>query len=137
MLSVVLLSVGTAFAADNATDVVAIDDEVTVDEPLAVGGDAQPVSSNESTAVVTKDNFNSYFDENGTLLSNVTSDELKFSGDISDVGVSSIGINRPIAISGDNAVFNNVSIDVFASDVVISGLTINQDNSGFAIGVCN
>ena len=137
MLSVVLLSVGAAFAADNATDVVAIDDEVTVDEPLAVGGDAQPVSANESTAVVTKDNFNSYFDENGTLLSNVTSDELKFSGDISDVGVSAIGITRPIAISGDNAVFNNVSIDVFASDVVISGLTINQDTSGFAIAVYN
>ena len=137
MLSVVLLSVGAAFAAENATDAVAIDDEVTVDEPLAVGGDAQPVSANESTAVVTKDNFNSYFDEHGSLLSNVTSDELKFSGDISDVGVSAIGITRPIAISGDNAVFNNVSIDIFASDVVISGLTINQDTSGFAISVYN
>ena len=88
MLSVVMLSLSAAFASDNATDVVAIDNEIVIDEPLAVDENSQAVSADEN--VVTKDNFNNYFDSTGSLLSNVTSDELVFSGDISNVGVDNI-----------------------------------------------
>ena len=87
--------------------------------------------------VVTKDNFNNYFDSTGSLLSNVTSDELVFSGDISNVGVDNIVLNRSIKISGNDAVLTNISIDVKSSDVVISGLTINQDKGEFGISVSN
>ena len=50
-LCLVILSVGATFAADNATDVVAVDNEITIDEPLAVEQDAQVVSDGEKTAV--------------------------------------------------------------------------------------
>ena len=135
MLSVVMLSLSAAFASDNATDVAAIDNEIVIDEPLAVEEDSQAVSANEN--VVTKDNFNNYFDSTGSLLSNVTSDELIFSGDISNVGVDNIVLNRSIKISGNDAVLTNISIDVKSSDVVISGLTINQDKGEFGISVSN
>ena len=135
MLSVVMLSLSVAFASDNATDVAAIDNEIVIDEPLAVEEDSQAVSANEN--VVTKDNFNNYFDSTGSLLSNVTSDELIFSGDISNVGVDNIVLNRSIKISGNDAVLTNISIDVKSSDVVISGLTINQDKGEFGISVSN
>uniref|UniRef100_UPI0025DE39B3 hypothetical protein n=1 Tax=Methanobrevibacter sp. UBA188 TaxID=1915473 RepID=UPI0025DE39B3 len=135
MLSVVMLSLSAAFASDNATDVVAIDNEIVIDEPLAVDENSQAVSADEN--VVTKDNFNNYFDSTGSLLSNVTSDELVFSGDISNVGVDNIVLNRSIKISGNDAVLTNISIDVKSSDVVISGLTINQDKGVFGISVSN
>ena len=135
MLSVVMLSLSAAFASDNATDVVAIDNEIVIDEPLAVEENSQAVSADEN--VVTKDNFNNYFDSTGSLLSNVTSDELIFSGDISNVGVDNIVLNRSIKISGNDAVLTNISIDVKSSDVVISGLTINQDKGEFGISVSN
>ena len=135
MLSVVMLSLSATFASDNATDVVAIDNEIVIDEPLAVDENSQAVSADEN--VVTKDNFNNYFDSTGSLLSNVTSDELVFSGDISNVGVDNIVLNRSIKISGNDAVLTNISIDVKSSDVVISGLTINQDKGEFGISVSN
>ena len=135
MLSVVMLSLSAAFASDNATDVVAIDNEIVIDEPLAVDENSQAVSADEN--VVTKDNFNNYFDSTGSLLSNVTSDELVFSGDISNVGVDNIVLNRSIKISGNDAVLTNISIDVKSSDVIISGLTINQDKGEFGISVSN
>ena len=110
MLSVVMLSLSAAFASDNATDVVDIDNEIVIDEPLAVDENSQAVSADEN--VVTKDNFNNYFDSTGSLLSNVTSDELVFSGDISNVGVDNIVLNRSIKISGNDAVLTNISIQI-------------------------
>ena len=62
--------------------------------------------------------------------------ELKFEGEISDVGVDTIKLNRTIKISGD-AILNNISIDVKAKDVVISGITINQNKGSAAITVFN
>ena len=138
LLSVVLLSLGTAFASDNATADLSIDDESAVDESLSA--DDSPVVSdgNDSAAnIVTKDNFHDYFDELGSLLENNTSDELIFSGEISDVGVKSILLDRPIKITGQNATLNNIGINVISKDVIISGLTFNQNNGSMAILISN
>ncbi len=131
MLSVVLLSVSVAFASDNATDTVTIDEESQFDEPLAVEENTSIVSDGGS-AVVTKDNFKEYFDESGELLKNVTANELKFSGEISDVGVDTIILSRPVNVAGDG-ILNNISIHVNSSNVIISNITINQNNESFAI----
>ena len=106
LLCVVMLSVSATFAADDNVDAVAID-EIDDGEPLAVDEDSQSLSAGD---VVTKDNFNSYFDNYGKLLDNVTATELTFKGEISDVGTNSIILDRPIKISGDNSTFNGVSI---------------------------
>jgi len=142
MLSVVLLSLSAAFAIDDDgimaiednTEELAIDD-VDDDENLALDEDSSIVGDDE-TPVVTKDTFKNYFDENGELYNNVTAGELKFEGDISNVGVDTIKLNRTIKISGD-AVLTNISIDVKAKDVVISGITLNQNKGSAAITVYN
>ena len=132
MLSVVLLSISATFAADDNVDAIAIDD--ITDEPLAVDDDSQALSEED---IVTKDNFNNYFDSNGTLRSNVTASELTFSGDISDVGVDTIVLNRAISIFGENSTLTNIAIDIKADNVVISGLTINQNNGAYAVSAFN
>ena len=133
LFTVVLLSVSAAFASDDVATDLSIDEESTIDESLSV--DDSPVVSdgNDSAAIVTKDNFHDYFTELGALSENVTSDELIFSGEISDVGVNSILIDRSIKLTGQNATFKDVSIQVISKDVIISGLTINQNNGTHAI----
>ena len=141
MLCLVLLSASTVFATDDvADDTIAVNDEITIDETLTIEEDISTVSADESDVssnVVTKDTFSNYFDENGTLLSTVTSEELTFKGDISDVGVDKIVFNRTIKIIGDDAVISNVVVDIQADDVIISGLTINQNNGTAAIAISN
>ena len=132
MLCLVMLSVGSAFAADNNSDLA--NDDLTGGETLAISDDTQVASDETVTSdVVTKENFNNYFDGNGSLLSNVTAKELTFSGEISDVGVNTIVLDRSITLTGNNATLSNIAIDVKASDVVISGLTLNQNNGTYAI----
>ena len=139
MLCIVICSVSATFAADDVADAIAADDEISVDEPLAV--DETPTVSEDDTSVtsdvVTKDNFKEYFTESGTLNTTVNATELTFKGEISDVGVDAIVLDRPIKITGENSTFTNVAIDVKSSDVVISGLTINEDKYIAAISVLN
>ena len=125
----------SAVAIDDNVDQIAIDEKVINDEKLNVEEDSPTVSAGEA-ATVTNDTFKNYFDENGTLRGNVTADELEFNGTFENVGVDTINLNRTIKISGDG-VLNNISIDVKAKDVVISGITINQNNGVAAINVYN
>ena len=60
--------------------------------------------------VVTNDTFFYYFDGTGALLDNVTSDELIFEGDFSDVGVNYIIIDTPIKVLTSS---NNVKSSIF------------------------
>ena len=117
-----MLSVSATFAADDNTEAVAID-EISGDEPLTIDENSQTLSEGD---VVTNDTFYNYFDSAGSLLPNVTSSELTFKGDISGIGLDTIVLERPIKITGDNAIITNIAIMVESSDVVISGLTINQ-----------
>ncbi|WP_407409951.1 hypothetical protein [Methanobrevibacter sp.] len=119
-----VLSVGAAFAADNATDVIAVDDEITVDEPLAVEQDVQKVSANESSAaVVTPENVNQYIDESGQLYENVTADEIVFDGTFNNLNLT---VERAITLTG--GIFNNPNFEIYSSDVLLRNFTIVQDN---------
>lgn len=77
----------------------------------------------QNTNVVTQDNFNSFFDEYGSLLDNVTFDELIFQGEFSDL-VSYITLDRPITIKGDNAVLNYMAFIIAADNVTLDNLTL-------------
>lgn len=89
--------------------------------------------------VVTQDNFFDFFTEDGTLLDDVIFDELTFKGNFEDL-VDVITLNRAISIIGDEAVLNNIAINVKADDISLSDLTLNADvdfadNNGAAIYV--
>ena len=130
MITLVLLSAGAAFAEDNVTDdVIAVDDEIAIDDTLAAEDDGEVLDAAE---VVTSENFNNYFDEAGTLLKNVTADELTFEGNFKDV---SIDIGRAITLKGNNAVLDQGSISISAANVTVSGFTINQNNWTSAVFV--
>ena len=79
-----------------------------------------------STDIVTKDNFYSYFDANGNLLDAITSDKLIFQGEFSNL-VNYIYLNRPITITGDNAVLNNIAIIVSGSDVTLDKVSVTYN----------
>lgn len=81
-----------------------------------------------STDIVTKNNFYSYFDDNGNLLDAITSDKLIFQGEFSDL-VDYIVLNRSITITGDNAVLKNMGIAIVSKDVAIDNLTLTANTS--------
>ena len=76
----------------------------------------------QGSNIVTKENFSNYFDERGHLLDAVTSDELIFQGEFSDL-VSYITLDRSITITGDNAVLNNIGF-VIAAGVTLQNMTL-------------
>ena len=154
LLCLVMLSAGAAFAASDDVALSEVSDDISIEESsitvsddsilnqedavLSTSDDVVLTESNEN--VVTNDTFFYYFDEQGTLLSNVTSDELIFEGDFSNVGVNYITINAPIKFTGDGAEFDGVSFVIDSDNVVVDGFTVTQTNdvSAFsAYGVSN
>ncbi|WP_298500453.1 Ig-like domain-containing protein [uncultured Methanobrevibacter sp.] len=132
MICLVMLSVGTTFAADDGADVIAADDEIAVDGgELAVEQDTQ-INAPESE-VVTPDNFYNYFDKDGLLRTNVTSKELIFEGTFENYDFKDLDIDRTITLTGKNATFNGISLLITANNVTVSGFEINQVNSTDAI----
>ena len=138
MLSLVLVSLGTAFASDDIDgDMLAIDDEITVDEDvLAVEEDTQALSEGNSapasSIVINNTNVKDYIDESGEINSNVTADELIFEGTFEDLNLL---VDRPIKLTGDKAILINPDIQLLASNVTFSGFTINQSKHINAIFV--
>ena len=154
LISVVLLSVGAAFAADdnnatlgetdeiaveesiNSLEVTEVDGEVIAEdaaETLAVNAGAnEEIISNstqvETSNVVTKENFHNYFDDSGSLLGNVTCGELIFNGDFSGIDVNYITIDKPIKFTGNDAVFTGVSFLIGSDNVVVDGFTLTQSD---------
>ncbi|MEE1336334.1 hypothetical protein, partial [Methanobrevibacter sp.] len=135
------MSVGSAFAVDDiATDTVALDDQneimeianddstlEEVDEPVLNEEDNDVVAATPET--VTKDTFFNYFESDGNLKSNVTSEELVFEGEFTIPDVHYITIDKPIKLTGNNAVLNNLSIIITANDVVFDSFTVNTDDA--------
>ena len=121
-----MLSVGNAFAADDGADVVAIDDEVTIDETLAVEQDNQAVSDDDSDSqiVITPENIGDYINESGKIKENVTADEFAFEGYFEDLNLV---VERPIILTGEEASFKNPNIEIYASNVILQSLVITQD----------
>ena len=136
-----VMSVGSAFAVDDiATDTVALDDQneimeianddstlEEVDEPVLNEEDNDVVAATPET--VTKDTFFNYFESDGNLKSNVTSEELVFEGEFTIPDVHYITIDKPIKLTGNNAVLNNLSIIITANDVVFDSFTVNTDDA--------
>ena len=77
----------------------------------------------QNTNVVTKAHFYDYFDDKGNLLDGITFDELIFQGEFSDL-VSYITLDRPITITGDNAVLNDIGFIIARNDVTLDNLTL-------------
>ena len=136
MVCLVMLSLSASFASDDVADVIAIDD-ATTEEPIAIEEDTSVVVGEvDSSNVVTNDTVYNYFDEgSGTLLSNVTSDELVFDGTFENLNVSTLIVDRAIKLTGENAIFNNISLSIVGDNVSVSGFTINQGNQFMGIFV--
>ena len=79
------------------------------------------------TNIVTPDNFYNFFDEDGSLLNNVTFDKLIFQGEFSNLE-DFITLERPITITGDNAVLNDMAFIIAADDVTLDNLTLVANN---------
>ena len=123
MLCLVMLSAGVAFAADNASDVVAAD-EIAIDEPLAVEQNAPALG--ESTKIyINNSNINQYIDNNtGAIYENVTADELIFDDTFENLILT---VERPITLTGgNNSYFNNPNIEIYSSNVILQNFTILQ-----------
>ena len=136
-----MLSVGSAFAADEDTTLTTIDDEITVeDDVLSVEDETdaleaeneQVLETDDATevvgasATVTNTTFHNYFDEYGDLTSDA--DELIFEGDFTGIDVNYITIEKSVKLTGNNAIFNNVSFVISANNVVIDGFKLYMDN---------
>ena len=118
-----MLSAGVAFAADNASDVVAAD-EIAIDEPLAVEQNAPALG--ESTKIyINNSNINQYIDNNtGAIYENVTADELIFDDTFENLILT---VERPITLTGgNNSYFNNPNIEIYSSNVILQNFTILQ-----------
>ena len=84
------------------------------------------INASESK-VVTPDKFDCFFDENGTLL-NVSTDELTFEGEFSNI-TSAITINKAITFIGNNATFKGVSFIVKSDNVTLTNFNIISENA--------
>jgi hypothetical protein len=84
---------------------------------------------NGSGNIVTQDNFYDFFDDSGILLDSVAFDELIFQGNFSDLGAGYVILTKPIAVTGEGAVFNNMGVVVSSGNVTLSNLTFYADTA--------
>ena len=120
--------VSTVGAQASTTYTIAANDEAIT----ATSSDAvieMPIASPALENIVTQDNFYTFFDDNGILLDTVGFDELIFQGSFSDLAAGYVILTKPITITGDNAVLNNMGIVVSASDVTLNDLTLIANTS--------
>ena len=102
---------------------------------FTVGTTDVTVTATVITYIVTQSNFDSYFDDSGKLLDAITFDELIFQGNFTDTDldpdINYITIDRPITITSDNAVLNNIALRITGDDVTVTGFTLNEDDADF------
>ena len=98
----------------------------------ATSGDAvveMPIVDPFATNIVTQDNFYNFFDDAGILKDTVPFDELIFKGSFSDLAAGYVILTKPVAITGDEAVLNNMGIVVSSQDVSLTNLTFTADTA--------
>ena len=88
-----------------------------------------PISSGFTTNIVTNDTFYNFFDESGMLKDEVPYDELIFQGPFSDLAAGYVIITKPVIITGDEAVLNNMGIVITSENVAIDNLTLTATTS--------
>ena len=145
LLSIVLISASVAFAADSdvdnvaideTDDVISLDEDISGDENLMANHDEDVLS--DSKTVTPETNVSEYLSgDDDTRELNYTGDELIFDGtfDSSKMGFNTIKINNPITLTGNNAIFKNISLFVLSSNVTIKGFTFIQNNGDEPISV--
>ncbi|WP_296873754.1 right-handed parallel beta-helix repeat-containing protein [uncultured Methanobrevibacter sp.] len=147
------MSLSTTFAADDGTVLNTIDNEITFEEDtLTIEEDTDTVNIEEekvletddtsevvgASATVTNNTFFNYFENDGTLKSDVSSEELVFEGEFSNIpNVHYITINKEIKLTSKNAVLNNISLIVSADQVEVNSFTINTDDASNAIFIAD
>ena len=125
-----MLSLGTTFAAENASDIngIAADETSVGDvdiEPLSSVDDAA-VLSDESSVVITKYNIKNYIEDNGTIKKSVSASEFIFApGDFDNLTLNII--DRPITLTGNNTVLINPNITILSNNVVFQNFTVIQN----------
>ena len=125
---------GAADAPEEAVDL-SIGD-VKESDTLSEGSSSDEILATDDTTV-TKDNFFNYFDENGVINKSISTNELKFEGEFSDLGINTITIDTPKTISAKNTtIFKNIGFRVLSDNVTIDGLafTSTVNSSTFALG---
>ena len=137
---ILILSVGGVSATeDSSNDAIDVDYE-PLSKDLSISVEScdidsyqndyvKIVESSDSDVVdlnsVTNSTFFQYFDKDGNLSSNVTGNNLTFTGEFGGLGVDTIYINRPIDLIGENAVFNNITFVITSSNVTINGFSFD------------
>lgn len=84
--------------------------------------DTATLNVNGVNNVVTPETFSMFFDENGNLKSDLPFDELYFEGTFENMGVITIG--KPIKITGRNAQFKNTAFKLDADNAVLDNVSI-------------
>ena len=74
-------------------------------------------------AIVTKENFNDYFTEDGTLRQDLP--ELVFVGNFE---AKNINIDKPVTLIGENAKLKDVQFNVLSDNVAIINMDVNNNN---------
>ena len=114
----------------NSTDFIAGVNNVTV---TYNGDDFVNVGTENATFigldnVVTEDVFFDYFDDSGFLKSDVPFGDLIFKGEFSKVS-DYVVLDRPVNITGEDAVLKDMGIVIGSSDVSIDGLTLTSTSN--------
>ena len=137
-----MLSVSATFASSDDVALGEASDEITMEKNVLTTADAA-IESNDSILaaqggdIVTNDTFFNYFDDGGTLLDNVTADELVFEGDFREVNVNYICVGKPIKFTGKNATFEGITFVINSDNVTIDKFTIIQYSDLYAVSVQN
>ena len=92
--------------------------------------------ANATNYNLTNDTFYLFFDENGILRNNITSESLTFIGEFSEVGPW-IGIDRPIKLLSDNATLNDIAFIINSDNVTIDGFNFISENMSNLIEIFN
>ena len=133
----VILSAGAVSAAEDsditANDVTCLseaDEKLSVsDEYDSIGLDDGEITNYTSNSnIVTQNNFFDFFDDSGSLKEDVTFDELVFEGQF-NAPVTDLILEKSLSVVGNNAVLNNMGVQIYADNVNIDHLTFNADDS--------
>ena len=133
----VLLTLGAVNAAENTTadDLTVVDDSgdyiaSQIDEVTVADADDKTEVSDEGSEenIVTPQNFDKFFDDEGVLYDDVSFDKLVFKGEF-NFTVENFVIIKPLTITGDGAILKNVGIKISSDDVNLDNLTFIADRS--------
>lgn len=116
-----------------------MNDEITINKDVLTVGEDSVVEENSTvvsqSSVVTNSTINNYFDSDGRLMENVTSDELIFEGEFSGLNFTQLTIGKPIKLTGNDVTLTDLAINVYADNVTVDGFKLIQTKDIYAISL--